>query len=212
MKKYYTSEWLLTHNPFIPVVVLDDIALAVPLAQALLKGGIKVMEVTLRTKNALHIIEKLTEEIPEMIIGAGTVLSADQYHLAVKHGAKFIVSPGLTNNLVDVSSDYQAAFLPGAVTPTEVMQAIDHDFKYLKFFPAENYNGVSTLKAFAAVFNQVKFCPTGGITLANAKDYLNLENVLAIGCSFLAQDSLVKNKAFAEITEIAHKTTSLVKV
>jgi len=206
MTKYYTCEELLSNNTFIPVVVLDDISKAVPLAQALLAGGIKIMEVTLRTKNAIAIIEKIAHEVPDMIVGAGTVLNFDQYHMAIRHGSKFIVSPGLTKDLVDVARDYDAPFLPGAVTPTEVMLALEHGFNYLKFFPAENYNGVGTLKAFASVFNQVKFCPTGGITPDNAKNYLALSNVLSVGCSFLAPGELIKNNDFAAITEIASKT------
>jgi len=206
MTKYYTCEELLSKNIFIPVVVLDDITKAIPLAQALIAGGINIMEITLRTKNALTTIEKIVNEIPNMLIGAGTVLNTDQYHLAVKHGAKFIVAPGLTNNLIDVSNNYDVPFLPGAITPTEVMLALEHGFKYLKFFPAENYNGIQTLKAFSSVFSQVKFCPTGGITPDNAKNYLNLENVLSVGCSFLAQSTLIKNNDFAAITEIARKT------
>ncbi|MCE3268571.1 MAG: 2-keto-3-deoxy-phosphogluconate aldolase [Burkholderiales bacterium] len=197
---------LLGNNTFIPVVVLDDVNKAIPLAQALLAGGVKIMEVTLRTKNALSIIEKIAKEVPQMQIGAGTVLNFDQYHMAIKHGARFIVSPGLTNDLIEVSRDYDAPFLPGAVTPTEVMLALEHGFDCLKFFPAENYNGVGTLKAFASVFNQIKFCPTGGITLDNAKNYLALNNVLAVGCSFLAPSALIENNDFMSITEIAGKT------
>ncbi|MCC2624931.1 MAG: 2-keto-3-deoxy-phosphogluconate aldolase [Burkholderiales bacterium] len=211
MQKYCTCEELLTNNTFIPVVVLDDISKAVPLAQALLAGGVKTMEITLRTKNALAIIETISKEVPDMLVGAGTVLNFDQYHLSIKHGAKFIVSPGLTNGLIETSRDYDAPFLPGAVTPTEVMLALEHGFNYLKFFPAENYNGVGTLKAFASVFSQVKFCPTGGITLDNAKNYLSLSNVLAVGCSFLAPTDLIKNNDFAAITELASKTKLLVK-
>ena len=206
MEKYYTCAELLGKNPFIPIVILDDITKAVPLAQSLIAGGINIMEVTLRTKNALAIIETITSEVPDMVVGAGTVLGTDQYHLGVKHGAKFIVAPGLTNNLIEVSHDYDVPFLPGAVTPTEIMCALEHGFNYLKFFPAENYSGVATLRAFSSVFNQVKFCPTGGITLENAKNYLNLENVLSVGCSFLAQDTLIRNCNFAAITEIAVKT------
>lgn len=210
MKKYSTCEELLNNNTFIPVVVLNDINQAIPLAHALLAGGIKIMEVTLRTKNATAIIERIAKEVPEMIVGAGTVLNFDQYHIAIKHGAKFIVSPGLTNGLVEISRDYDAPFLPGAVTPTEVMLALEHGFNCLKFFPAENYNGVGTLKAFSSVFSQVKFCPTGGITPDNAKNYLALPNVSAVGCSFLAPNTLIENNDFAAITEIALKTKSII--
>lgn len=208
MEKFYKfSEELLANNTFIPVVVLNDETKAIPLANALLKGGIKIMEITFRTKNAPKIIEKIVENVPDIVVGAGTILNADSYHIAVKHGANFIVSPGLTKELVDVASHYDIPLLPGAITPTEVMQAIDYGFNCLKFFPAEGFNGLNILKAYSQVFSEVKFCPTGGITLDNAKNYLGLKNVTAVGCSFLAQDSLINNNDFAAITDIARKTS-----
>lgn len=211
MTKYLTCENLLGDNTFIPVVVLNDISKAVPLAHALLEGNIKIMEVTLRTNNALKIIEKIANEVPEMRVGAGTVLNPVQYSEAIKSGSQFIVAPGLTKSLIDVAKDYNTPFLPGAVTPTEVMEAINHGFKYLKFFPAENYNGIATLKSFSAVFSQIKFCPTGGITLDNAKKYLELPNVVSVGCSFLAPDNLIQQNDYSAITTLASKTALILK-
>ena len=204
-----TCAELLKNNRFIPVVVLNDETKALPLAMALLSGGIKVMEVTLRVPNALKIIELIAHKVPEMLIGAGTVLNDEQYHKAVKHGAKFIVSPGLTPNLIEVSKNYDIAFLPGAITPTEIMLAMNHGFKHLKFFPAENFNAINTLKSYASVFGDVQFCPTGGINLNNVSDYLKLKNVMAVGCSFLADSILIEQSNFTEITNLAKKINML---
>ena len=203
MNEKLTCAHLFKLNKFVPVVILDDIDKAVPIAHALLEGGISVMEVTLRTKNALAIIEKLSKEVPQMITGAGTILTDDHYHLAVKHGAQFIVSPGLTPELANVSHDYDVPFLPGAITPTEIMQANLMGFDYLKFFPAESYNGYEVLKALSSPLSHIKFCPTGGINLDNAKKYLALPNVVGVGCSFFIKDDLVANNNFAQITQLA---------
>ncbi len=194
---------LFEKNKFIPVVILNDIDKAVPIAHALLDGGISVMEVTLRTNNALKIIEKLNNEVPEMTTGAGTILTEEHYHMAVKHGAQFIVSPGLTAELTEVSKHYDIPFLPGAVTPTEIMQASLIGYQYLKFFPAESYNGYDVLKALASPFAHIKFCPTGGINIDNAKKYLTLPNVVGVGCSFFIKDEYITNNNYAKITELA---------
>ena len=203
MNEKLTCEHLFRLNKFVPVVILNDIDKAVPIAHALLEGGISVMEVTLRTKNALAIIEKLSKEVPQMITGAGTILTDDHYHMAVKHGAQFIVSPGLTPELANVSRDYDVPFLPGAITPTEIMQANLMGFDYLKFFPAESYNGYEVLKALSSPLSHIKFCPTGGINLDNAKKYLALPNVVGVGCSFFIKDDLVASSNFAQITQLA---------
>jgi 2-dehydro-3-deoxyphosphogluconate aldolase/(4S)-4-hydroxy-2-oxoglutarate aldolase len=193
-------------NKIVPVVILNDIDKAVPVAHALLEGGISVMEVTLRTPNALAIIEKLNKEVPEMITGAGTILNDDHYHKAVKHGAQFIVAPGLTAELAQVSKEYNVPFLPGAITPTEIMQALLYGFDYLKFFPAESYNGYDVLKALSSPLAAVKFCPTGGINIENARKYLALPNVVGVGCSFLIKEEHVASGNYAKITSIARET------
>lgn len=206
MSAKLTCEQIFNKNKIVPVVILNDIDKAVPVAHALLAGGISIMEVTLRTPNALAIIEKLTKEVPEMTTGAGTILNDDHYHKAIKHGAQFIVSPGLTAELAKVSADYDAPFLPGAITPTEIMQALLMGFEYLKFFPAESYNGYNVLKALSSPLSQVKFCPTGGITTENARKYLALPNVVGVGCSFLIKEEHVQSGNYQKITDLAKET------
>ena len=209
MNQNLTCDILFTQNKVVPVVVLNDINKSIDLANALKAGGISVIEVTLRTPNALQIIEKLANDVPDVTVGAGTVLSEDQYHMAIKHGAKFIVSPGLSDDLINVKCDYDAPFIPGCITPTEVLKASKAGFTHLKFFPSESYNGLSALKSMASVFPHVKFCPTGGITLDNAEKYLKLPNVAGIGCSFVVTDELVKNNQFDKITQLALQITNL---
>ncbi|MCE2705640.1 MAG: bifunctional 4-hydroxy-2-oxoglutarate aldolase/2-dehydro-3-deoxy-phosphogluconate aldolase [Proteobacteria bacterium] len=211
MNKILTSEELFNANKIVPVIVLNDIDKAILVANALNDGGINVMEVTLRTPNALQIIEKLAKEAPYITVGAGTVLSEDQYHMAVKHGAKFIVSPGLTPELAKVKGVYNVPFVPGAITPTEVMYALQYGIDILKFFPAESYNGHMALKSLASVFPKVKFCPTGGINLENANKYLSLSNVVGVGCSFIVTEQLVAQNNFEKITELAKAAAALCK-
>lgn len=207
-----TCERLFTTNQIIPIIILNEVEKAIPLAKALYEGGISTMEVTLRTPNALHVIEKIHHEAPFITVGAGTIITDEQYHMAIKHGAQFIVSPGLNSDLISVSNEYNIPFLPGAITPTEVINASHAGFKYLKFFPAESYNGYNALKSLASVFPQVKFCPTGGINLENATKYLELPNVAAVGCSFIATDNLIATNNYAKITELAKQITALVKL
>jgi 2-dehydro-3-deoxyphosphogluconate aldolase / (4S)-4-hydroxy-2-oxoglutarate aldolase len=207
MYKELSAEEIFNTNKFVPVVVLNEVEKAVPLAKALLAGGISIMEVTLRTENALQIIETIANEVPEMTIGAGTILSVNDYEMAIKAKSQFIISPGLTLELVEVSKNHDAAFLPGAVTATEVMNAINLGFKYLKFFPANT--GYETLKSLASPIPQVKFCPTGGISLENADKFLALPNIAAVGCSFLADSKLIAANAYDQITENAKKALAL---
>lgn len=207
MNNYVTPEELFAKNKFVPVVVLDEVEKAVPLAMALLAGGISIMEVTLRTPNALKIIEIIANSVPEMTVGAGTVLTPKDYENALKHKSQFIISPGLTKELYEVSRNHDAAFLPGAVTASEVMNAMALGFNHLKFFPANN--GYETLKALASPLPQVKFCPTGGINLENARKFLDLPNIAAVGCSFLVSHDLIKANAFDKITENAKMALKL---
>ena len=189
--------------------IINDENDALKLANALLDSGISIMEITLRTPKALEIIASLKKRLPEMAIGAGTVLNDDQFHTAIKHHSDFIVSPGLTRQLIQVSQNYDAPLLPGAVTPSEIMHAFDNGFEFLKFFPAESYNGIKTLKSLAPVFPNVKFCPTGGITLQNLADYLVLPNVIAVGCSFLADNKLIREGKFNQITQLARSAVDI---
>lgn len=201
---------MFSKHKFIPVIIIDDIDRAVPLARALLDGGIAIMEVTLRTENALAIIEKLNAEVPEMLTGAGTILSDDHYHMAVKHGAKFIISPGITSELIAVSRNYELPFIPGAITPTEIMKAHLAGFSYLKNYPCEAFNGYDLLRSYASPFAQMKFCPTGGITLNNAPRYLALPNVVGVGCTFIAPPQLIAKGDFTAITTLAKQAMALV--
>lgn len=182
---------LLTRSPVIPVLTLDDVAHAVPLAQALVAGGLTVLEVTLRTAAGLAGIRAMREAVPDAIVGAGTVLNAAQYAEAVAAGSQFVVAPGCTPALIEAARRHGVPLLPGATTPTEVMLALDAGIDTLKFFPAAQSGGAALLKALAAPLPQVAFCPTGGITLANAHEYLALPNVLCVGMtSIVTQDNL----------------------
>ncbi|MFN8770106.1 MAG: bifunctional 4-hydroxy-2-oxoglutarate aldolase/2-dehydro-3-deoxy-phosphogluconate aldolase [Neisseriaceae bacterium] len=211
MNKKLTCEAIFAQNKIIPVVVLNDVNKAIPLAHALQDGGINIMEITLRTPNALQIIEKIHNSVSNIIVGAGTILTEDQYHTAIKHGAQFLVSPGLNNALINVKSDYTVPFIPGAITPTEVLCAYNAGFKYLKFFPAESYNGPSALKSLASVFPDIKFCPTGGINLDNIERYLSLPNIAGIGCSFVVTEELITTSNYAQITKLARQVNALTK-
>ncbi len=174
MSEQLTFSTIFKTNKLIPVVVLDEVNKAVALAHALLDGGVNVMEVTLRTPNALQIIKTIAQEVPQMIVGAGTILNVHQYHMAVTHNAQFIVSPGLTSELIDISYSYNTPFMPGAITPTEIMRAHNASFEYIKFFPAQGFNALSVLKSLASPLSNVKFCPTGGIDLSNLQDETSL--------------------------------------
>jgi 2-dehydro-3-deoxyphosphogluconate aldolase/(4S)-4-hydroxy-2-oxoglutarate aldolase len=211
MNTHLTMGEVFNNHRIIPVVVLNDPAIALKIGEALINGGISVIEVTLRTPNALNVIEHLRNNLPQLIVGAGTILNDDQYHLAVKHKAQFIVSPCLSNELVAVSKNYELPFLPGAVTPSEILNAYNNGFSYLKYFPAESYNGTQCLKSIASVFPQIKFCPTGGVDLLNAKNYLSLPNVAAVGCSFLVNQAAVDQGNFASITDLALQINQLAK-
>lgn len=209
MTSNLTCEKLFSQNKIVPVIILNDIDKAVSLAHALKEGGINIMEVTLRTPKALQVIEAIRNKTSNIIVGAGTVLTEDQYHLSIKHGAEFIVSPGLNKTFIELHNEYDAPLLPGAVTPTEILSAYNSGFNYLKFFPAESYNGHNVLKSLAPVFQKVKFCPTGGINLDNIKNYLELPNVVGVGCSFLVTEELLASNNYAKITELAKQAVTL---
>ena len=176
---------LLDRVPVIPVVVLDDVAQAVPVAEALVAGGVPVIELTLRTPAALSAIERVAAEVPDIVIGAGTVVSPDQAKQAADAGAKFLVTPGCTDAVVDACFESGLPFLPGASTVSEAMRLAERGLTALKFFPAEASGGVAYLKSIAGPLPSLRFCPTGGITVASAPSYLALPNVGCIGGSWL---------------------------
>ncbi|WP_410568748.1 bifunctional 4-hydroxy-2-oxoglutarate aldolase/2-dehydro-3-deoxy-phosphogluconate aldolase [Amycolatopsis sp. cmx-4-61] len=180
-----TGQDLLELSPVMPVVVIDDAADAVPTARALLAGGIGVIELTLRTPAALSAIERVAAEVPDIVIGAGTVTSPDQAKQAADAGAKFLVTPGSTDAVIDACFETGLPFLPGASTVSEAMRLAERGLTALKFFPAEASGGVAFLKSIAGPLPSLRFCPTGGITVASAPSYLALPNVGCIGGSWL---------------------------
>lgn len=200
---------IVTVAPVIPVVTIAEAAVAVPLARALVAGGLRAIEITLRTSAAIHAIEAIAGEVEGAIVGAGTVLSKGQLVAAARAGAQFIVSPGTNSDLLEAAEDSPVPVMPGAATATEVMQLMDRGYTVQKFFPAGPAGGVPYLKALAAPLPAISFCPTGGIDAANAADYLALANVVCVGGSWpTPQDALV-TKDWARVTSLARHAASL---
>jgi 2-dehydro-3-deoxyphosphogluconate aldolase/(4S)-4-hydroxy-2-oxoglutarate aldolase len=200
---------LLQRSPVIPVLTIDDIAHAVPLAQALVAGGLMVLEVTLRTPAALASIRAMRAAVPAAVVGAGTVVNAAQYAAAVEAGSQFVVSPGCSAGLISASNEHGVPLLPGATTPTEIIAALDAGIDTLKFFPAAQSGGAAMLKALASPLPQVAFCPTGGITMANARDYLALPNVLCVGMSSLVTKEWLASGNWDAIRDAAAAAAAL---
>ena len=194
---------VLRGQPVIPVLLVDDAKSAVPLARALAKGGLPAIEITLRTKDALEAIKRVSGEVPECIVGAGTILEPKHFEKAEKAGSKFIVSPGCTKDLRKCADDSDIPLLPGAITPSEVMAMFDQGYSVLKFFPAEQAGGVAMLKAFSSPLSGALFCPTGGITEKNAMDYLALPNVICVGGSWVAPKAAVEAGDWATVEKLA---------
>jgi 2-dehydro-3-deoxyphosphogluconate aldolase/(4S)-4-hydroxy-2-oxoglutarate aldolase len=195
--------------PVIPVIVLEDAADAVPLARALLAGGLPVLEVTLRTEAALASIRAIAREVPQAIVGAGTVLGSDDLAAAREAGAHFAVSPGATAALLEAGRSGGLPLLPGAMTPSEVAAAFAAGYDTLKFFPAAQAGGVEMLKALAGPFPRVKCCPTGGITLASAPDFLALPNVCCVGGSWITPAASIRASDWTSITRFARQAHRL---
>ena len=188
-----TSEQLLANNRVVPVVVIRDIADTCPTLEALCDGGIPVAEITFRTACAAEAIRIGCEKFPEMMIGAGTVINAEQAKTAIGAGARFIVSPGLSAEVAAVCREADVPYLPGCVTPTEIMAALEMGLTTLKFFPANVYGGLTALKALSAPFPQVRFLPTGGVDLKNIKEYLSFDKIAAVGGSFMMKGDIRAN-------------------
>jgi 2-dehydro-3-deoxyphosphogluconate aldolase/(4S)-4-hydroxy-2-oxoglutarate aldolase len=193
----------------VPVVTVEDAASAVPLARALLAGGIDVIEVTLRTPAAVEAIRQIAAEMPEMVVGAGTVLSEKQLLESVAAGARFIVSPGLTPVIAEAGLAAPVPLLAGVATASEAMFAAESGLTFLKFFPAETSGGAAALKALGAPLPHIRFCPTGGIDAAKAPSYLALPNVVCIGGSWMASPQAVKAGDWATITKLASEASKL---
>ncbi|MCI8835798.1 MAG: bifunctional 4-hydroxy-2-oxoglutarate aldolase/2-dehydro-3-deoxy-phosphogluconate aldolase [Ruminococcus sp.] len=194
----------------VPVVVLNDAKDAVPLAEALCAGGLPCAEVTFRTDAAEESIRVMTEKYPGMFVGAGTVLTTEQVDRAVNAGAKFIVSPGFDPEIVDYCLEKNIPVFPGCITPSEVAQAVKRGLKIVKFFPAEQFGGVATIKAMAAPYVGLKFMPTGGVNAKNLEDYLSCDKIIACGGSWMVKGDLVKAGKFDEIQELTKEAVELV--
>lgn len=193
----------------VPVVVLDDAKDAVPLANALLAGGVNVCEVTFRTDAAEESIRLIAKEVPDMLVGAGTVLSIEQAERAVEAGAKFIVSPGFDLDVVNKAKELGVAMFPGTITPTEVTMAIKAGLGVVKFFPAGNFGGMKTLKSLAAPFTQMRFMPTGGVNANNLKEFLEFDRVVAVGGSWICDKKLINEGKFEEITRLTKEARNI---
>ena len=195
----------------VPVVVLNDAKDALPLAKALVEGGLACAEVTFRTDAAEESIRLMSEAYPDMLVGAGTVLTIDQVDRAVKAGAKFIVSPGFDPEIVDYCLEKEIPVFPGCITPSEVAQAVKRGLKVVKFFPAEQAGGVAMIKAMAAPYTMVKFMPTGGISIKNLADYLSCDKILCCGGSWMVKGDMIKAGEFDKICEMTKEAVAKVK-
>lgn len=202
-------EAIMLTSPVIPVIVIDDIEDAVPLAQALVNGGLKVLEVTLRTELGLEAIRLIKQHVSGAIVGAGTVITVDELENAVAAGSEFLVSPGCTESLIDAALKGSVPLLPGVVTPSEAMSLLSKGVSHMKFFPAQAAGGIPMLKSIAGPLPQIKFCPTGGITEANAADFLALPNVLCVGGTWMLDKTLIANKDWAAIEKKAREAAQL---
>ncbi len=200
---------VMTGQTVIPVLLIDKAQDAVPLARALAKGGLPAIEITLRTAAALDAIRAVAEEVPEAIVGAGTILNASHYEQAVRAGSQFIVSPGVTDAILDAADQSSIPLLPGCATASEVMSLRERGYTHVKFFPAEQAGGAPYLKALSSPLAGTFFCPTGGISLSNAMSYLQLPNVLCIGGSWIAPKELVNDGKWDEITTLAAAASAL---
>jgi len=198
-------------GPIVPVLVIKNVEDALPIAKALIAAGIKVLEVTLRTPAALDAIRIIAKELPEAMIGAGTVTNREMLQRCEEAGAKFAISPGLTKDLLQAGNEGNIALIPGISSISEMMDAIDYGYDHLKFFPAEASGGVKAIQSIGGPFPNIRFCPTGGININNVNDYLALKNVACCGGSWLVTDEIVKNKNWSAITELSNQVLTHVK-
>ena len=204
-----TIEDILALSPVMPVVTIANPDRAVPMARALLAGGVRTIEITLRTPAALAAVAAIAKAVPDLVIGVGTVLTAQDLKASAEAGASFAISPGSTPELMDAARHGPIPYLPAIATASELMAGLDRGHTAFKFFPAAAAGGVATLKAFAGPFPGVRFCPTGGISLATAPDYLALPNVLCVGGSWIAPEAAIEAGDTATIERLARETTAL---
>ncbi len=205
------ADTLMRRRPVIPILTIEDADQAVPLATALAQGDLDVMEVTLRTPAALAAITRIATEVPEVMLGAGTVLNRDDLARALDAGARFIVTPGLTDDLIAALLDSAVPLLPGVATASELMRGLDAGLTRFKFFPAEAAGGAPVLAAFAGPFATARFCPTGGLDAKNAPAYLALPNVLCVGGAWVAPPAAIRASDWAAITGLAREAATLAR-
>ncbi len=208
-KPQFTALQVMQDAPVIPVIVLNDVAHAVPMARALVAGGIRMLEVTLRTPQALACMEAIAKEVPDAVVGAGTVRSAADAKAAANAGAKFAVSPGYTSAVGQACRDQGLSLLPGVATGSEIMMAQEDGYTELKFFPAMQAGGPAMLKAWGGPFFDVRFCPTGGVTPQNASEFLSLSNVACVGGSWLVPADAFAQGDWARIEKLAREACQL---
>jgi len=204
----YSPEEIFAAGPVVPVLVINDVEKAVPLAKALMEGGIKVLEVTLRTPAAIDVIKRIAQEVPDSLIGAGPVTNAQQLKAVVEAGAKFAISPGMTADLLKAGMDSEIPLIPGISSTSDLMKGKDAGYTHMKFFPAEASGGVKAIKSISGPFPDVTFCPTGGIGPNNYNDYLALNNVKCVGGSWLAPDDAIESGDWARITQLAKEAVA----
>ncbi|MEW9804424.1 2-dehydro-3-deoxy-phosphogluconate aldolase [Mesorhizobium sp. ZMM04-5] len=200
---------LLGGQPVIPVIKIKNAADAVPLARALAAGGLRMIEITLRTKDALEAIRRVANEVEDAVVGAGTVLNPRQFDEAAAAGSKFIVSPGLTGSLISAAAGSEVPLLPGTITPGEIMTALEAGIDFLKFFPAEQAGGTTFLRSLASPLAAARFCPTGGISALNAEEYLAVPNVVCVGGSWVAPDDMIREGKWDVIESLARQASGL---
>lgn len=194
---------LFAMGPIVPVLVIENVEDALPIAEALLAADVRVLEVTLRTPSALGVIETIAKALPEAVVGAGTVTNRELLKRSSDAGAKFAISPGLTKDLLKAGNEGDIALIPGISSISELMDGIDYGYDHFKFFPAEASGGVKAIQSIGGPFPNIKFCPTGGININNVNNYLALKNVACCGGSWLVSDKIVKEKDWTQITKLA---------
>jgi len=196
---------LVKNSPILPVLHMESVDDAVNVSRALYQGGITCAEIVLRSPVALDCIKAVSEHVPEMTVGVGTLTTPQQVKASVAAGAKFLVSPSFTKTLATAMLETGLPILPGVVSPSEITQALELGIKEVKFFPAEQYGGVKTIKALSSVFGQVKFCPTGGVSLNNMADYFAIKSIFAVGGSWMVPKDLIAKKDWAAITKLSQQ-------
>ena len=202
---------LVKNSPILPVLHMESVEDAVNVSRALYKGGITSAEIVLRSDVALDCIRAVSEQVPEMLVGVGTLTTPQQVKDSVDAGAKFLVSPSFTKTLATAMLDTGLPLIPGVVTPSEITQALELGINEVKFFPAAQYGGVNTIKALSSVFSQVKFCPTGGVSPANMAEYFALQSIFAVGGSWMAPKDLIAKKDWAGITKLSQIAIDAIK-